>query len=256
MSSASSAVSTAASPSAPPPLRSAFYPSLYPRVKRLLASTRDPVASLSNLSALLYQSLQSTYGASAVNWCGFYLLRPIHYSDARDEHSEDVQSTLVLGPFQGQPAVTVIAPGHGVCGTAVVERRTQLVPDVHQHPNHIACDERSQSEVVVPVFEPNGEGEAGAPSGSRRLLAVLDIDCPTVNGFSEEDVVGLEYIASLLSGAVDWTHALHPITMHDSSQPRMALHSHASRSATHCIATQLRVDIRRCLICCTVRGRG
>ena len=216
----STASSAAAAAAGSPPPRADFYASLLPRVKRLLSSTRDPFASLSNTSALLFHSLQSSYGVDAVNWCGFYLLRPIVYSDVSgdDEHNEDTQSTLVLGPFHGRPAVTLIAPGHGVCGTCVVEGKTQLVPDVHLHPNHIACDERSQSEVVVPVFKKGGAGG----SAVQQLVAVLDIDCPTVRGFGEEDVQGLERIAQLLATQVDWTHASYPVTLHNRSQTRTA----------------------------------
>ena len=217
--------------------RSSFYSSLLPRVRRVLSSTSDPFASLANVSALIYHSLQAEYGPQSVNWCGFYIERPIQYlEEVQVEHSEDVQSTLVLGPFHGQPAVTVIPHSRGVCGQCAVERRTQLVPDVHLHPNHIACDERSQSEVVVPVFkristtteaeavglavEGTSEGKgAGVGEGGKgrvvgqALVAVLDIDCPVVNGFSLEDVEGLEAVSALLSGAIDWTHANYPVKM-------------------------------------------
>jgi L-methionine (R)-S-oxide reductase len=175
-------------------------------------------ACLANVSSLLYHALQGQQGVESVNWCGFYLQRPIEFTEEETgEKAEDSQSTLVLGPFHGQPAVTVIAPGHGVCGTCVVERRTQLVEDVHLHPNHIACDERSQSEVVVPVFDGTGD---------RRLMAVLDVDCPRVRGFGEEDVVGLEAIAALVSEAVDWSQGLHPLKMKRRSRPLTARHSH------------------------------
>ena len=209
--------------------RPAFYASLLPRVRRVLSSTSDPFASLANVSALLYHSLQAEYGPQSVNWCGFYIERPIEYQEEdQTEHAEDVQSTLVLGPFHGQPAVTLIPHARGVCGQCAVEQRTQLVPDVHLHPNHIACDERSQSEVVVPVFkqlsvtgeteavglavEGGGQGGKGASAG-RALVAVLDIDCPVVNGFSAEDVEGLEALSALLTTAVDWSHANYPVKM-------------------------------------------
>ena len=200
----------------------------------MLSSTADPTASLANVSALLYHSLQAEYGPHAINWCGFYIERPIEYVEEKaTEHAEDVQSTLVLGPFHGQPAVTVIPHSRGVCGQCAVERATQLVPDVHLHPNHIACDERSQSEIVIPVFKrlsttaetvgltveggSGGEGDEGGVGKDtgvgRALVAVLDLDCPVVGGFTEDDVAGLEAVSALLTQAVDWTHANHPVRM-------------------------------------------
>ena len=219
----SSPASSSPFPSSQP--RSVFYSSLLPRVRRVLSSTTDPFASLANVSALIYHSLQTEYGPQAVNWCGFYIDRPIQYQEeAESEHKEDVQSTLVLGPFHGQPAVTLIPHSRGVCGQCVVEQKTQLVPDVHLHPNHIACDERSQSEIVVPVFAPTREGEGGGGGKAvRRLLAVLDIDCPVVQGFGPEDVTGLEAVSALLSKSVDWTHANYPVKLESRAELTEAL---------------------------------
>jgi L-methionine (R)-S-oxide reductase len=76
-----------------------------------------------------------------VNWCGFYVLDP---SDP---------TRLILGPFQGYVACQTIALGKGVCGTAAKEAKTQVVPDVEKFPGHIACDSRSQSEIVVPILK-------------------------------------------------------------------------------------------------------
>jgi GAF domain-containing protein len=93
----------------------------------------------------------------------------------------------VLGPFQGKPACVRIALGRGVCGTAAAERRTQLVPDVHAFPGHIACSSATQSEVVVPVITPDG-----------RLLAVLDVDSDWPAAFDEQDAAGLEAICAVV----------------------------------------------------------
>src|SRR5690606_10085065 len=90
----------------------------------LLADERNMIANLANASALLFNSLPD------INWSGFYLLNG-------DE--------LVLGPFQGKPACVRIPVGKGVCGTAFQDRKTYVVPDVHEFPGHIACDEASQS---------------------------------------------------------------------------------------------------------------
>ncbi|MDO5445572.1 MAG: GAF domain-containing protein [Eubacteriales bacterium] len=123
------------------------------------------ISNYANASALLFYSL------SDLNWAGFYFLK---------------DNKLILGPFQGRTACTEIEVGKGVCGTAVKEDCTQLVPDVHQFPGHIACDSRSNSEIVVPV-------RAGG-----RIVAVLDIDSPLTGRFSEDDKKGLENFVSVL----------------------------------------------------------
>jgi len=93
---------------------------------------------------------------------------------------------LILGPFQGKPACIVIPVGKGVCGTAVAENATQLVPDVHAFPGHIACDSASNSEIVVPIHV-NG-----------RIWGVLDIDSPDFDRFSQADREGLEAFVRIL----------------------------------------------------------
>ena len=93
---------------------------------------------------------------------------------------------LVLGPFQGKPACMEIQIGHGVCGTAVADNRTQLVYDVHQFPGHIACDGASNSEIVVPIHVED------------RIVGVLDIDSPLVGRFTEADRAGLEEFVHIL----------------------------------------------------------
>ena len=123
------------------------------------------IANLSNAAALLWQSLTD------INWAGFYIM-----GDGK----------LVLGPFQGKPACITIPVGKGVCGTAVAEDRTQLVPDVHAFPGHIACDSASNSEIVIPVHV------KGA------IWGVLDIDSPTFERFNEHDQSGLEAFVRIL----------------------------------------------------------
>ena len=128
-------------------------------LKALLDKDDWLITSLSNASALLNEYLDN------INWVGFYLMQ---------------NGELVLGPFQGKTACVRIKVGRGVCGTAVSEDKTQLVPDVHKFPGHIACDSASNSEIVVPIHH-NGE-----------VVAVLDIDSPLFDRFSEEDKVNLE----------------------------------------------------------------
>lgn len=122
--------------------------------------------NLANISALLWDAMED------LNWCGFYL--------ATDK-------TLILGPFQGKTACIRIPFGKGVCGTAAASDTTQLVPDVHQFPGHIACDSASNSEIVIPVHGADGS-----------IVAVLDIDSPKLERFSEIDAQGLEQIVKVL----------------------------------------------------------
>lgn len=98
----------------------------------------------------------------------------------------------MLGPFHGAPAVVRIEFGKGVCGTAAVEGRTQLVPDVHAIENHIACDPASNSELVVPII-----------SGGR-LVGVLDMDSPVLSGFAPEDARAMETLCADLATSCDW----------------------------------------------------
>ena len=123
------------------------------------------MTNLANASALLNEYLED------INWVGFYTMK---------------DGALVLGPFQGKVACTIIPVGKGVCGTAVEQDRTQLVEDVHQFAGHIACDSASRSEIVVPMHR-NGQ-----------LFGVLDIDSPLLARFSEEDRIGLESFVKIL----------------------------------------------------------
>ena len=123
------------------------------------------VPLMANAAALLYDALED------VNWAGFYLLR-----DGR----------LVLGPFQGKAACIHIPLGKGVCGTAAQRDETQLVPDVHAFPGHIACDSASNAEIVVPIHRDG------------RVAAVLDIDSPVRDRFTAADRAGLEKLVRVL----------------------------------------------------------
>ena len=91
------------------------------------------------------------------------------------------ENELVVGPYQGTLGCLRIPFGRGVCGTAAATRETQLVADVHAFPGHIACDSRSNSEIVVPVINRDGQ-----------LIAVLDVDSVEYGSFDETDRVSLE----------------------------------------------------------------
>lgn len=128
-----------------------------------------PIANLANAAALLWEALPR------INWAGFYLM-------------ED--GALVLGPFQGKPACIRIPLGKGVCGTAASLDQTQLVPDVHQFPGHIACDSASNSEIVIPIHD------------GGQVWGVLDIDSPEFGRFTQADQAGLERFVQVLEKAL------------------------------------------------------
>lgn len=145
--------------------RTKGYELLIKQLHALSEDEKDQIALLANAASLLNQFLDE------VNWVGFYLWK--------DEE-------LVLGPFQGLPACVRIPYGRGVCGTAIKEKKTQLVPDVHAFPGHIACDAASNSEIVVPMII-NGE-----------IYGVLDIDSPIKERFDETDQLYLEKFVDAL----------------------------------------------------------
>jgi len=145
--------------------KAALYRDLAEELDALLSGEIDTTANASNAAAAIYHSLPR------LNWAGFYFLR---------------DDTLVLGPFQGRPACVRIKIGSGVCGTAVRERRSVLVPDVEQFPGHIACDTASRSELVVPLL------------ADGRILGVLDLDSPDLARFDAEDQSGCEMLAAIV----------------------------------------------------------
>ncbi|WP_040792492.1 GAF domain-containing protein [Nocardia paucivorans] len=138
------------------------YRQLAEQAAALVAGEPDRIANAANLAALVYHSLPD------VNWVGFY------FFDGNE---------LVVGPFQGKPACVRIALGKGVCGTAAATRETQVVPDVHLFPGHIACDADSRSEIVVPLV--HGD----------ELVGVFDLDSPRPARFDDTDRQGLERVA-------------------------------------------------------------
>ena len=98
---------------------------------------------------------------------------------------------LVIGPYQGGHGCLRIAFSRGVCGAAARSRETQLVPDVHAFPGHIACASSTRSELVVPAVRPTAEGGA--------LLAVLDVDSDAPAAFTAVDAARLEALAAALA---------------------------------------------------------
>ena len=141
------------------------YKELNEQLRALICGVPHKTANLANASALIFQTLPD------LNWAGFYLME---------------EGRLVLNAFQGKPACIEIAVGKGVCGTAVAEKRTQLVPNVHLFPGHIACSGRSRSEIVVPLI---AHGD---------VRAVLDIDSDTLATFDDTDRHYLEILCQHL----------------------------------------------------------
>ena len=147
------------------------YSMLAKQIEALAEEAPDIVPVFANASALLYGAMPD------INWAGFYIVR---------------DGGLLLGPFQGKPACVRIEKGRGVCGAAWEKDETQLVPDVHAFPGHIACDAASRSEIVIPVHDEDG------------VAAVLDIDSPYPARFSEEDRAGLEAFVRTLERIAAW----------------------------------------------------
>ena len=147
----------------------ALYRELASQVQGLLHGERNLIANAANFSALVFNTLPD------ISWCGFYFAEG---------------DGLVVGPFQGKPACVRIALGKGVCGTAAQNGETQLVPDVHAFPGHIACDAASASELVVPVLR------GGA------VIAVIDLDSPDLARFDAEDAAGIEALAAAIAASI------------------------------------------------------
>lgn len=148
------------------------YSLLSKQIKALAADEPNFIPVFSNASALLYDNMED------LNWAGFYLMN---------------KGSLMLGPFQGKVACIRIEIGKGVCGTAVQTDETQLVKDVHQFSGHIACDSASNSEIVVPIHYDG------------KVVAVLDIDSPSLARFDDRDKEGLEEFVRALEEVTDFS---------------------------------------------------
>lgn len=138
---------------------------LLEQLKVLIEDCNYELSILSNVSALLNQSLED------ISWVGFYL-----YQDDQ----------LILGPFQGKVACTNIPIGKGVCGTTAQNKTTTIVPNVHEFAGHIACDNATNSEIVVPIFV------------NEKFYGVLDIDSISFDRFNEQDQLKLEQAMTIL----------------------------------------------------------
>lgn len=148
-----------------------FYKILLVRLEGQLSSEVDSMANICNSAALLYNNLKD------INWSGYYFMR---------------NGELVLGPFGGKPACSRIKIGNGVCGSAVLNKKAYIVPNVHEFEGHIACDSASNSELVIPIMKED------------IIYGVLDIDSPIIDRFDEVDKKFIEKFVEKLNKYIDW----------------------------------------------------
>jgi L-methionine (R)-S-oxide reductase len=141
------------------------YQRIISQLEGLLTKTTDPVARMATIAAVLSHKFDYFF------WCGFYIVH---------------DDKLIVGPYQG-PVACQVLQNTGVCLAAVNQNQSIVVPDVHKFPGHIACDSRSNSEIVVPVRNPEGH-----------IMAVLDIDSVAFGSFDQVDRDQLEVIAAMV----------------------------------------------------------
>jgi len=140
------------------------YGRIFTQLEELVRKTNDKNARMATIAAVLHHKMDYFF------WTGFYLL------------------VLVVRCYQGPVACQVLEKGRGVCWAAIERGETIVVEDVHLFPGHIACDSRSNSEIVVPVRDARGV-----------ITGVLDIDSRDKGAFDQEDADGLEKIIALLA---------------------------------------------------------
>ena len=142
------------------------YERLWEQLKDLLSKTEDPDARMATIIALLYHKMDYFF------WTGFYFLN----------HDE-----LVVKSYQGPLACQVLEKNKGVCWASINSGKTMIVPDVHEFPGHIACDSRSNSEIVIPVRDPSG-----------KILGVFDVDSEKKGSFDDTDELFLTRIVGMI----------------------------------------------------------
>jgi len=147
------------------------YAEVADEIASVLEGEPNVTARMATVASMLANSFDHYF------WTGFYVVDP------------QKERELVVGPYQGTLGCLRIAFGRGVCGAAAETGQTQLVADVHAFPGHIACDSRSESEIVVPVFDAEG-----------RLIAVFDVDSDKPAAFDEIDQQGIETILKTTFG--------------------------------------------------------
>lgn len=152
--------------------KAARYAEVEAEILAVLDGEPNVTARMATIASMLADAFEAFF------WTGFYVVD----ADKADE--------LVVGPYQGTLGCLRIAFGRGVCGAAAATRQTQIVEDVHAFPGHIACDSRSASEIVVPVFDASGA-----------LMAVFDVDAVHKAAFDAVDAEALERLMAKVFAA-------------------------------------------------------
>ena len=142
------------------------YQRVLTQLESLLTKTDQPIPRMATIAAVLHHKMDHFF------WTGFYLL---------------VDGELMVGPYQGAVACQILKKNTGVCWSAILKNEVEIVPDVHQFPGHIACDSRSNSEIVVPLIDQSGA-----------ILGCLDIDSQEYNNFDDIDKIYLTRISHLV----------------------------------------------------------
>ncbi len=142
------------------------YQRIYEQLLGLLTKTSNAEARMATIVAVLHHKMDYFF------WTGFYML---------------VDGELIVRTYQGPVACQVLEKGNGVCWAGISRAETVIVPDVHQFPGHIACDSRSNSEIVVPLRNHQGV-----------VVGVLDVDSKSFAAFDEVDAIWLEKIVALV----------------------------------------------------------
>jgi GAF domain-containing protein len=143
------------------------YVTLLQNCDSVLGGENNPIVWMATLCCLIRQ-------AFGFFWVGFYIVG---------------EEGLFVGPYQGSLGCLHIDLDRGVCGACARSRETIIVPDVNKFPGHIACDSRSNSEIVVPVLDDSGG-----------LRAVLDIDSEDYGTFDSMDQENLERLVARMQG--------------------------------------------------------
>jgi GAF domain-containing protein len=142
------------------------YKRIYDQLRELVLKTENKIARMATIAAILHHKMAQFF------WTGFYIL---------------IDGELIIGPYQGPLACQTLEKEKGVCWTGVTSKKTIIVPDVHKFPGHVACDSRSNSEIVVPLIDKEND-----------VWGVLDVDSRKFDAFSELDKEWLEKIVKLI----------------------------------------------------------
>mmetsp|Transcript_318 Transcript_318/g.582 ORF Transcript_318/g.582 Transcript_318/m.582 type:complete len:163 (+) Transcript_318:1083-1571(+) len=160
------------------------YEKVFKEIESVIQVERNRIANMANVASICFERYNEAN--AQVNWFGFYLV---------DKVSE--KKELVLGPFHGTVACTRIRYGKGVCGSCWQQDKALVVPNVHEFKGHIACDSRSESEIVVPLYD-----------AKNQFVGLIDVDSLKRETFSDDDVSFLTKVAASLKEACDWHTAI------------------------------------------------